>query len=60
MNSQTVIQALINDQLIVAAKMYTFVGDHDKVAMLCACATGVALDSGQVYKIMAEIQNEMY
>ena len=57
MNSQTIIQALIEDQLIRNAKMQAYSGNIDNISMLVCVATGLVIDYAVLHSVMTELRN---
>lgn len=55
MNIQTIIQRLIDDQLIQAALMYAYNNEPEKIHMLAACATGEVISFTQANGIVYEL-----
>jgi hypothetical protein len=55
MNIQTIIQRLIDDQLIQAAIMYAYSNEPEKIHMLAACATGEVITFTQAASIVYEL-----
>lgn len=55
MNTQTIIQRLIEDELITAAMMYAHSNEPEKIHMLAACATGEVITFTQANGIVFEL-----
>jgi hypothetical protein len=55
MNTQTIIQKLIDDQLINAALMYAYENSPEKIHMLIACATGEVVTYNQANSVVYEL-----
>jgi hypothetical protein len=55
MNTQTIIQKLIEDQLIEAAARYAYSNEPEKIHMLAACATGEVITFTQAASIVYEL-----
>jgi hypothetical protein len=55
MNTQTIIQKLIEDKLIEAATMYAYDNSPEKINMLVACATGQVVTWNQSTSIVYEL-----
>jgi hypothetical protein len=60
MNTQTIIQRLIEDELITAALMYAHENEPEKIHMLAACATGQVITYNQATSIVYELQNNRH
>jgi hypothetical protein len=55
MNTQTIIQKLIEDRLIEAAAGYAYSNEPEKIHMLAACATGEVITFTQANSIVYEL-----